>query len=120
MRPLSLGHLVLRQSPQLAIRAAGGNGPYVMFALAENDMLAAEGYLRTGQPASAIPLINKYRTRAALQAIPLTAIITDQSRPLLRRHAIACRAYRKPPTYTSTACGTVFEAMKWESALRPT
>ena len=31
-----------------AIGAGGGNGPFIVFAVAENDMLAAEGYLRTG------------------------------------------------------------------------
>ena len=100
-----------------AIRAAGGNGPYVMFALAENDMLAAEGYLRTGQPALAIPLINKYRTRAALQAIPLTAIITDQVPTSATSTRDCVPRVPQPPTYTSTACGTVFEAMKWEKRL---
>ncbi|MDP9206874.1 MAG: RagB/SusD family nutrient uptake outer membrane protein [Gemmatimonadota bacterium] len=97
-----------------AIRAAGGNGPYVLFALAENDMLAAEGYLRTGQPGLAISLINKYRTRAALQAIPLTAIITDQVPTSATSTRDCVPRVPQPPTYTSTACGTVFEAMKWE------
>jgi hypothetical protein len=97
-----------------AIRANGQNGPYVMFAVAENDMLAAEGYLRTGQPALAIPLINKYRTRATLPAIPLTAIITDQVPTAVGSTRSCVPRVPQPPTYTTTACGTVFEAMKWE------
>jgi hypothetical protein len=96
------------------IRAAGQNGPYVMFALAENDMLAAEGYLRTGQPALAIPLINKYRTRANLQAIPLTAIITDKVPTSATSTRDCVPRVPQPPAYNTTACGTVFEAMKWE------
>ena len=31
------------------IAKAGGNGPFTVFTVAENDMLAAEGYIRTGQ-----------------------------------------------------------------------
>lgn len=93
-----------------AIRANGGNGTYVFFAQAENDMLAAEGYLRTGNVAAAIPLINKTRTRANLPAIPLTALITDQ---VPGGNACVPRV-PQPPTYTTTACGSIFEAMKWE------
>ena len=100
-----------------AIRATGGNGPYVLFAVAENDMLAAEGYLRTGNAAAAIPLINKYRTRAGLAAIPATAIITDQvpNSSALAKDCVP--RVPQPPAYNTTACGTVFEAMKWEKRL---
>ena len=93
-----------------AIRANGGNGPYVLFPVAENDMLAAEGYLRTGNVAAAIPLINKTRTRANLPAIPLTALITDQ----VPGGASCVPHVPQPPAYNTTACGTIFEAMKWE------
>ncbi len=97
-----------------AIRSAGGIGPYVLFAVAENDMLAAEGYLRTGNVAAAIPLINKTRTRATLPAIPATAIITDQV-PNSSALAHDCVPRTpQPPAYNTTACGTIFEAMKWE------
>jgi hypothetical protein len=97
-----------------AIRATGGNGPYVMLAVAENDMLAAEGYLLTGQAALAIPLINKYRTRAALPAIPLTAVVTDQVPTSATSVRDCVPRVPQPPAYNTTACGTVFEAMKWE------
>jgi hypothetical protein len=100
-----------------AIRATGGNGPYVLFAKAENDMLAAEGYLRTGQPALAIPLINTYRTRAALPAIPVTAIITDQVPFAVGSTRNCVPRVPQPPAYNTTACGTVFEAMKWEKRM---
>ena len=96
-----------------AIRANGGNGTYVFFAVAENDMLAAEGYLRTGNAAAAIPLINKTRTRATLPAIPLTAIVTDQ----VPGGAGCVPRVPQPPSYNTTACGTIFEAMKWEKRL---
>jgi hypothetical protein len=97
-----------------AIRASGGNGPYVHYAVAENDMLAAEGYLRTGQFAQAVTLINKYHTRAGLTAIGAVSAITDQV-PSSSPTANDCvPRVPQPPTYNTTACGSVFEAMKWE------
>ncbi|MDQ6689593.1 MAG: RagB/SusD family nutrient uptake outer membrane protein [Gemmatimonadota bacterium] len=99
------------------IRAAGGNGPYVMFAVAENDMLAAEGYLRTGQFTPAVTLINKYRTRAGLAPIGAVAAVTDQV-PNSSATAKDCvPRVPQPPNYNTTACGTVFEAMKWEKRI---
>ena len=96
-----------------AIRANGGNGTYVFFAVAENDMLAAEGYLRTGNVAAAIPLINKTRTRANLPAIPVTAILTD----VVPGGNACVPRVPQPPAYNTTACGTIFEAMKWEKRI---
>jgi len=95
------------------IRQAGGNGPIEAFTQAENDMLAAEGYMRTGRVALAVPLINTYRTRAGLPAIPST---TDQNTVVPGGNACVPRV-PQPPTYTTTACGSVYEAMKWEKRL---
>jgi hypothetical protein len=92
------------------IRAAGQNGPYVLFPKVENDMLAAEGHLRLGNTAAAIPLINVSRVRAGLAAIPAGAAMTD---PVPGGTACVPRV-PQPPSYTTTACGNVFEAMKWE------
>ena len=96
-----------------AIRQAGGNGPVEAFSLAENDMLAAEGYIRTNRVALAIPLINTYRTRAGLAAIPST---TDANTVIPGGAACVPRV-PQPPGYTTTACGNVLEAMKWEKRL---
>ena len=95
------------------LRAAGGNGPMEAFTLAENDMLAAEGYMRTGRTAQAVPLINLTRTAAGLPAIPAT---TDQNTIIPGGSACVPRV-PQPPNYTSTACGTVWEAMKWEKRI---
>ncbi|HJP85969.1 MAG TPA: RagB/SusD family nutrient uptake outer membrane protein [Gemmatimonadaceae bacterium] len=92
------------------IRAAGGNGPYVMFPLVENDMLAAEGYIRKNNYAAAIPLINKSRTRAGLPALTVINSLTDQ---VPGGNACVPRV-PQPPNFTTTACGNIFEAMKWE------
>ena len=93
-----------------AIHQGGGNGPVIAFSRVENDMLAAEGYIRTARVALAVPLINRTRVRAGLAAIPAGAAATDQV-----PGGTAC-VPRVPqgPNFTSTACGTVFEAMKWE------
>lgn len=93
-----------------AIRANGGNGPYVMFALVENDMLRAEGNIRAGNFAAAIPLINKSRVRAGLAPLTVITALTDQ---VPGGNACVPRV-PQPPNYTTTACGNIMEAMKWE------
>ncbi|HJQ52451.1 MAG TPA: hypothetical protein VJ825_01295 [Gemmatimonadaceae bacterium] len=95
------------------IRFNGGNGPVEALTLAENNMLAAEGYMRTGRTAQAVPLINLTRTAAGLPAIPST---TDQNTIVPGGSACVPRV-PQPPSFTSTACGTVWEAMKWEKRI---
>lgn len=95
------------------IRATGGNGPFVLYAVAENDLLAAEGYLRTGQVALAGPLIDRTRVRAGLP--PVTGIV-DLTTPVPGGNACVPRV-PQPPTFTTTACGNIFEAMKWEKRI---
>jgi hypothetical protein len=96
-----------------SIRQNGGNGPVMAFSLAENDMLASEGYMRTTRTALAVPLINKYRVRAGLAAILPT---TDQNTIVPGGTGCVPRV-PQPPSFTSTSCGTVYEAMKWEKRL---
>lgn len=95
-----------------AIRLNSGNGPMILLSKAENDMLIAEGYMRTGRTALAVPLINFYRERAGLLPIPPTA---DQNTPVPGGNACVPQV----PTGPSgpTTCGSVFEAMKWEKRL---
>jgi len=92
------------------IRAAGGNGPVAALTKAENDLLRAEGLMRTGKTDQAVPLINLTRVRAGLPAIPTT---TSNSTIVPGGSACVPRV-PQPPNFTTTACGTVFEAMKWE------
>ena len=77
-------------------------------------MLAAEGYLRTNNIPSATTLIDKTRVRAGLPA--LSGVITSATQQV--PGGISC-VPRVPqaPSYTTTACGNVFEAMKWEKRL---
>jgi hypothetical protein len=93
-----------------SIGAGGGNGPFIVFTAAENDMLAAEGYLRTGNIAAAAALIDKYRVRAGL---PSVAGITSLTQQVPGGSSCVPRV-PQAPNYTTTACGTIFEAMKWE------
>ena len=92
------------------VRAAGGNGPIVAFAKAENDLLRAEGLIITGHTDQAIPLINLTRVRAGLPAI---AVSNDKNAIIPGGSACVPRV-PQGPNFTTTACGTVYEAMKWE------
>jgi hypothetical protein len=94
-----------------SIGAAGGNGPFTVFTVAENDMLAAEGYLRTGNIPAAATLIDKTRTRAGLPA--LSGVITSLTQQVPGGNACVPKV-PQPPSFTALACGTIFEAMKWE------
>src|SRR5207342_2603946 len=80
---------------------------------AEMDMLAAEGYLRQGQIAAAAGLIDTYRVRAGLPALSSAALTA--STPVPGGHACVPRV----PTSAgnATACGDIFEAMKWEKRM---
>jgi hypothetical protein len=96
-----------------AARQAGGNGPIVELSVAENDLLAAEGYLRTSKIPQAAALIDKTRLVAGL---PSVAAITNLTDPVPGGSACVPRV-PQPPNYTTTACGNIFEAMKWEKRL---
>ena len=93
------------------IRQNSGTGNWVIFARAENDMLAAEAALRLARPADAIPLINRYRTANNLPAIPATATATTAV-----PGGNAC-VPRVPVPGGGTRCGDVFEAMKYEKRI---
>ena len=95
------------------IRANGQNGPYVMFALVENDMLAAEGYIKAGNFAAAMTLINKSRVRAGLPALTAISALTD----VVPGGNACVPRVPQAPNYTTTACGNIMEAMKWEKRL---
>lgn len=94
-----------------AIGQNGGNGDFVIMSQAEVDMLAAEGYIRTGQVAQAVPLINFYRDRAGLPEIPATNDVNTQV-----PGGAGC--VPQVPVATSDpivlTCGNVWEAMKYE------
>ena len=89
-------------------------GPFPIFTVAENDMLAAEGYIRTGNIAAAAALIDKTRTTAGLPA--LVGAVTTSTDPVPGGASCVPRV-PVSPTFTTTACGNIFEAMKWEKRM---
>jgi hypothetical protein len=95
--------------------AAGHNGTYTDMSATEIDMLAAEGYMRTNNVAAAIPLINKTRTKNGLDPIPTT--ITNRDTPISSNLATCVPRVPQPPNFTTTACGSVWEAMKYEKRM---
>ena len=92
-------------------RANGGNGPVIAFSVAENDLLQAEGQYRKGNLAAAAALIDKTRVRAGLPA--LSGVVTTTSAQVPGGNACVPRV-PQGPSFTTTACGTMFEALKWE------
>jgi hypothetical protein len=96
------------------IFAAANNGPWPIMTKAEIDMLAAEGHIRNGDFAEAAALIDVYRTRAGLAAIGTS--ITSLTDPVPGGTACVPRV-PQPPSFTTTACGNIMEAMKWEKRM---
>ena len=94
------------------IRNSSNVGPYPEFLKAEVDLLAAEAYLRLNDMPKALAKINPWRTRAGLPALTGTA-----STDIVPGGANCVPRVPAPPNYTSTSCGTIFEAMKWEKRM---
>ena len=95
------------------LNAAGNRGDFPLITLAEMEMLAAEGYLQQGQIAPAALLIDKYRARAGLPR--LVGVIADMTTPVPGGNA--CVPQVPTRQGNATACGTIFEAMKWEKRM---
>jgi hypothetical protein len=92
-----------------------GIGRWVMFSKVENDMLAAEGYIRTNRIPQATALIDVSRTRNGLPA--LTGVVTTATQQVPGGQGCVPRIPNPAAGYTSTICGNVFEAMKWEKRM---
>jgi hypothetical protein len=84
-------------------------GPWPTMTKAEIDLLAAEGYIRKGDYASAASLIDKTRTKNGL---PSVAGITSATQTVPGGNACVPRVPNS--SGTSASCGTIMEAMKWE------
>lgn len=99
-----------------AVNAAGNIGGYVDFSKTENDMLAAEGYIRANNVAAAAALINVSRVRNGLSSV---LGVTSLTAPIST--ATSCvPQVPQPPDFTSAACGTLFEALKYEKRMDDT
>lgn len=90
-------------------------GPWITFSKVENDMLAAEGLIRTGNVAAATALIDKSRTANNLPA--LTGVVTAVGQPIPGGRSCVPRVPDAAQGYLATKCGDVLEAMKWEKRM---
>ena len=98
----------------LAIYRASGVGPQNQFPLAENTMLAAEGYIYAGNFAAAQALIDASRAKHGLPSIGAISSATQQ----IQGGAHGCvPQVPQPPAFNTVACGTILEAMKWEKRM---
>lgn len=97
------------------IRNNSVQGPYPDFLKTELDLLAAEGYIRANQFAQAAAKIDLSRVaRGGLPA--LTGVITSATQAVPGGSSCVPRV-PAAPNFTSTACGTILEAMKWEKRM---
>ncbi len=92
-----------------------GQGPTTVFAKAELDLLAAEGYIRTGNYAAAGALINATRVPNGLPAITTF----DATTPVPGTSGNTGTCVPKVPlgAGNSLVCGNMMEAMKWEKRM---
>jgi hypothetical protein len=102
------------------INDANNVGTWTLLSFREISMLRAEALIRLNRVADAIPLINASRTLNNLPAIPLTATLTTPvpggttAAPVIGGSSCVPRV---PVSATTTACGNVLEAMKWEKRM---
>jgi len=97
------------------IRNNSIQGPYPDFLKTELDLLAAEGYIRTNQFAQAAAKIDLSRVaRGGLP--PLAGVVTSATQPVPGGSDCVPRV-PAAPNFTSTECGTILEAMKWEKRM---
>lgn len=85
-------------------------GPYPVMTRAEMNGLIAEGAIRRGLWATAVQYIDSSRVRNNLPSVAGIANLTD---PVPGGAACVPRV-PAPPNFTSTVCGNIMEAMKWE------
>jgi len=91
-------------------------GPWTYYTRAETNLLIAEGLIRQGQVANALPWIDSTRVRAGLPAL-VGSGITDTIARVPGGTACVPRIPDKAQSYKGTICGNVWEAMKYEMRL---
>ena len=88
---------------------------YPTYVKAENDLLLAEGYIRAGRFADAAAKIDLSRVaRGGLPA--LAGVVTSATTPVPGGTSCVPRV-PAAPSFTSTVCGNLMEAMKWEKRM---
>jgi hypothetical protein len=89
-------------------------GNYPVMTRAEMRLLAAEGQIRTGHVDLAGPLIDS--SRVGKGGLPAVTGIADLTTPVPGGAGCVPRV-PQPPDFTATACGNIFEALKWEKRM---
>jgi hypothetical protein len=98
------------------IRQNSNTGLFPAFMKAENDMLAAEGYIRTGNLAAAAAKIDL--TRVANGGLPaVTGAVTTATQPVPGGSQCVPQV---PQGNGTVACGNLMEAMKYEKRIETT
>jgi hypothetical protein len=93
----------------------GGVGIMPEFLKSELDLLAAEGYLRTNRIAEAAAKIDLSRVgHGGLPA--LSGAVTDATQPVPGGANCVPRV-PQPPSFSTAACGTMLEALKYEKRI---
>ena len=90
------------------IRNNSSRGPFPDFLVSELNLLAAEAYMRLGQMSQALDKLNISRTAAGLPAL------SGSSMDDLVPGSACVPRVPQPPSFTSTSCGSLFEALKYE------
>ena len=94
---------------------AGGVGVFPIMLRAEMDLLMAEGYIRLNRLAEAAARIDITRVGRG-QLPPITGAISSLTDPVPGGANCVPRV-PAPPDFSSTRCGNILEAMKWEKRL---
>jgi hypothetical protein len=98
------------------IRQNSNTGLFPAFMKAENDLLAAEGYIRTGNFAAAAAKIDL--TRVANGGLPaVTGAVTSATQPVPGGSQCVPQV---PQGNGTVACGNLMEAMKYEKRIETT
>jgi hypothetical protein len=99
----------------------GQNGPMIYMTKAEIDLLAAEGYYRTGDLVNAAAKINVTRTRGMAGGVAtgggLPAVTATASGGLAGANCVPKKPSGGFGPSASTACGDLWEALKYEKRL---
>ena len=115
--PWGWSYYQFNRNRALRFNTPASSGDYPEIMKPEMDLLAAEGYIRTGNIAAAAAKIDISRVaRGGLPA--LTGVVTTTSDPVPGGASCVPRV-PVGPNFTSTACGDIMEAMKWESGWKP-
>jgi hypothetical protein len=104
-----------QRTKKIRLGPPANTGDFPEMMKAEIDMLAAEGYIRKGDLASAAQKIDI--TRVGNGGLPaLTGAITARSDPVPGGGSCVPRV-PAPPAFNSTVCGDIWEAMKYEKRM---